>query len=221
MYSCGRIYDVLTAASGVAQVLQSGVWSATIPFTVNTISLTSVSPVSGPTGTSVTFTGSGFGATQGAGVVWLGSKAGQVLSWSDTTVVAAVASDAVTGIARIQQGTWSKAFSYTVPGSGGGNAARLTPNLLTMAVGDIGAVQALNAAGQSVTGLTWMSSDPTVVSLSADSPPVLTALAAGRVTITAGGASADVTVLVGPLPVGTILWSIAGGVSSILCKRPG
>ena len=50
------------------------------------------------------------------------------------------------------------------------------------------------AAGQPVTGLTWTSSDPNVVSLSSDDPPVLTALAAGHVTITAGTASADVTV---------------------------
>jgi uncharacterized protein YjdB len=43
-----------------------------------------------------------------------------------------------------------------------------------------------------VTGLTWASSDPTIVNLSPDDPPLLTALAAGHVTITPGTGSADV-----------------------------
>ena len=207
------------SASGVAQVLQNGVWSSTVSFTVNGITLTGISPATGVAGTSVTFSGSGFGAVQGMGTVWLGSKAGQVVSWSDTAVVATVAPGAVTGIARIQQGTWSKAFGFTVPG-GGGSVTMLTPNLLNMQVGDTGSLQALNSSGQPVTGATWLSSDPAVVSLSADNPPVLTALAAGRVTITAGGASADVTVYSGPLPVGTVFWSNPTAASYIVPAVP-
>ncbi|MGO9010156.1 MAG: hypothetical protein ACLQPN_08635 [Bryobacteraceae bacterium] len=46
--------------------------------------------------------------------------------------------------------------------------------------------------------MTWSSRNPDVVSLSTDDPPVLTALAAGHVTIIAGtapaAAAADVTV---------------------------
>jgi uncharacterized protein YjdB len=63
-----------------------------------------------------------------------------------------------------------------------------------MSVGDTHTIQALNSLSQPVTGLTWASSDPTIVNLSPDDPPILTALAAGHVTITAGTASADVTV---------------------------
>ncbi len=55
-----------------------------------------------------------------------------------------------------------------------------------------------SANGLPVTGLTWSSRNPDVVSLSTDDPPVLTALAAGHVTIIAGtapaAAAADVTV---------------------------
>jgi len=41
----------------------------------------------------------------------LGSTAGQVIGWSDTQVVATVASGSLTGIARIQQSDeWSNAF---------------------------------------------------------------------------------------------------------------
>ena len=64
------------AASGNAQVLQNGVMSNAVAFTVNTPQIASISPVSGAAGTSVTFTGSGFGTTQGS--VTLGSMAGQV-----------------------------------------------------------------------------------------------------------------------------------------------
>ncbi len=123
-------------------------------------------------------------------------------------MVATVASGALTGIARIQQnGVWSNARSFTVPG---GNGLTLSPNLLNMVVGDTHTIQALSSAGQPVTGLTWTSSDPTVVSMSTDDPPLLTALAAGHVTITAGAAAADVTVSADILPLGTVLWSVPG-----------
>jgi hypothetical protein len=88
-----------------------------------------------------------------------------------------------------------------------------------MSVGDTRTIQALSAAGTSVTGLTWTSSNPNVVSLSTDDPPVLTALAAGHVTIIAGtapnAASADVTVWVGALPLGTVIWSNPGDGSGV------
>jgi hypothetical protein len=97
------------------------------------------------------------------------------------------------------------------------------PVMLNMVVGDTHTIQALSSTDQSVTGLTWASSDPTVVSLSADDPPIVTALAAGRVTITAGSASADVTVFAVALPMGTVIWSNPGdgsGVTSIVPAVP-
>ena len=201
------------SASGNVQVLQNGVFSPAIPFTVNTLQLGSVSPTSGLPGTSVTFTGAGFGSLQGSGIVWLGSTAGQVLSWSDTQVVAAVAPTALTGIARVQQnGAWSNSFGFTVPVSGGNT---VVPAMLNMVVGDTHTIQALSPTGQSVTGLTWTSSAPAVVSLSTDDPPILRALAAGHVTVTAGAASADVTVAAGVLALGTVIWSNPGDGSGV------
>jgi len=173
-----------------------------------------VSPTSGGPGTSIAFTGTGFGAYQDSGTVWLGSTEGQVRSWSDTQVVAAVAPDALTGIARIQQnGEWSNAVAFTVPVSGGNSIA---PNLLNLVVGETHAIQALGPTCKPATGLTWTSSDPNVVGLSSDDPPVLSALAAGHATITAGTASADVTVSAGPLPMGTVIWSNSGASCSIV-----
>jgi hypothetical protein len=224
-WSDGQIVALVGAgsASGSARVLQNGVMSNAVPFTVNSLQLPSISPTSGPVGTAVTFAGAGFGASQSTGIAWLGSMAGQVASWSDTQVVATVATGALSGIARVQQnGVWSNSFAFTVPAPGG-STLTLVPSLLNMVVGDTHTIQALNGANQPVTGLTWASSDTTVVSLSTDDPPILTAVAAGHVTITAGTASADVTVSASALPVGTVLWSNPGdgsGVTSIVPAVP-
>jgi hypothetical protein len=204
------------STSGNAKILQNGVWSNAVPFNVSTPHITSVSPGSGSAGTSVTITGTGFGSFQGTGgAVVLGSIAGQVVSWNDTQVVAAVATGSLTGIVRIQQnGVWSNALSFTVPVLSG-TAVTLVPNLMNLSVGDTRTIQALGSSGQSVTGLTWTSSDTSIVSLSTDDPPVLTALAAGHATITAGTASADVTVWTGALPLGTVTWSNPGNGSGV------
>jgi hypothetical protein len=201
------------AASGSARVLQNGVVSNAVEFQVNSLKITSVTPDSGVPGTSVTIAGIGFGALQGSGSVWLGSVAGQVLSWSDTEVVAVVASGSVTGIARVEQNAKrSNAPHFTVPASGGNTVA---PSILTMVVGETHEIQALSETGQPVTGLAWTTTDANVVSLSNADPPVLTAVTAGRATIKAGSASADVTVSVDALPVGTVLWSNPGNGSGV------
>jgi DNA-binding beta-propeller fold protein YncE len=195
------------SASGNALILQNGVTSNSVPFTVSTPRITSVSPTSGPVGTSVTISGSGFGLNQGVGAVQVGSLNGQVMSWSDSQVVATVATGSLSGIIRVTQNAIqsnSKSFIVTPPG---GSTLTMTPVTLNMMVGETHAIQALNSSNQPVTGLTWASSDTTVVSLSTADPPVLTAVAAGHVTITAGTASADVTVSSVPLAPGTVLWS--------------
>src|SRR5215468_9253810 len=103
------------AKSGTAQILQGGVWSDPINFAVTTPKVTSVTPTSGVAGTQVTFTGTGFGSAQGSGNVWLGSTYGVVVSWSDTQVVATVASGAKSGTAQILQGgVWSDPINFTV-----------------------------------------------------------------------------------------------------------
>ena len=217
------------AATGNVQVLQNGVMSNTIPFTINLPHIVGISPNSGSSGTVVTVTGSGFGATQGSGNVWIGSTSGVVVSWSDTQVVASVAANAVSGIVKIQQnGTWSNAVTFTVPtslgGGGGSNVVALVPNLINMVVGGTQPIEAIDSNGQSITGLTWTSSNTLVVTLSTDDPPIITAVGTGTATITAGAASADVTVSPGgALPIGTVIWSNPGdgsGVTSIVPAVP-
>src|SRR5205814_5775868 len=101
--------------SGVAQVLQGGVWSNTVSLTVSTPNITSVTPTTAIAGTQITITGTGFGASQGSGSAWLGSTYGVVVSWSDTQIVANVATGSKTGVAQaLQGGVWSNTVKLTV-----------------------------------------------------------------------------------------------------------
>jgi hypothetical protein len=87
-------------------------------------------------------------------------------------VVATVASTALSGVAKIQQnGAWSNVVGFTVP-STAEDAVSLRPVALNMSIGDTRTLQALGSTGRTVTGLTWATSNATVVSLSPDDPPV-------------------------------------------------
>jgi len=69
-----------------------GVRSNGVLFTVElaTPSITSLSPISGPSGTPVIIKGTGFGNTQGAGYVTFDAVIAAITSWSDTAIVAMV-----------------------------------------------------------------------------------------------------------------------------------
>jgi len=86
----------------------------------------------------------------------------------------------------------------------------LAPNQINMVVGETRTISALNESGQQVAGLTWASSNSSIVSLSNADPPIITAVTAGHVTISAGTATADVTVWATALPTGTVQWSSSG-----------
>ena len=209
------------AVSGNAQVLQGGVMSNAVSFNVNLPHTTSVSPTSGGAGNVRHNYRHRLRIVAGQRHGLAGEPTATAVSWSDTQVVAVVASGALTGIARVQQNSvWSNALGFTVPS---GSNLTLGPDIINLAVGDTQAIQALGSNGQPVTGLTWASSDPTVVSLSTDDPPILSALGPGHVTITGGTASADVTVNAAPLPSGTVLWSNPGdgsGAGSVIPAVP-
>jgi hypothetical protein len=103
------------STSGTAQVQQGGILSNSVAFNVNVEALLNVSPASGVPGTQVTISGSGFGATQGSGQVWLGTANGVAQSWSDTQVIAVVATGSTSGNAQVLQGSvWRNAVPFTV-----------------------------------------------------------------------------------------------------------
>jgi hypothetical protein len=98
---------------------------------------------------------------------------GFVTGWSNTQIVASVATNAISGIVKVEQnGIWSNAMTFTVPGTfgggGGGNGTSVTlvPNVINMVVGGTQSIAALNSSSQSVTGLTWSSSNTAVATLS-------------------------------------------------------
>jgi hypothetical protein len=103
------------ARSGNAQVRQAGLFSNSIPLSVSTAAISGVSPNNGVPGTTVTISGSGFGAAQGTGQVWLGTANATVQSWSDGQIVAIVAPGAATGNAQVlQNGVMSNAIPFTI-----------------------------------------------------------------------------------------------------------
>ena len=68
-WSDTQIVAVVTpgTTSGLVQVSQGGQTSNSLNFIVAAPNITGVSPVNGAPGTQVTFSGSGFGASQGTG----------------------------------------------------------------------------------------------------------------------------------------------------------
>ena len=224
-WSNTQVTAVVTAqaapGTGNLQLLVNNVMSNAVAFTVDSLQITAISPTSGPVGTSVTFHGYGFGASQGNSSVSIGNAPGQVQSWNDNTVVVTVAGT-LSGPAYIEQdGVSSNGKHFTVTSSGGN--MMLTPEVISMVVGGTSPIQALNSSGQPMTGLTWTSSNSNIVSLSTANPPILTAVAVGHVSITAGTAIANVTVSATAPPIGTILWSNPGdgsGVAKIVPAVP-
>ncbi len=204
----------LKAVAYASGLTNSGVATAVYNIVAAAPIITGISPASGAVGTPVTIAGSNFGASQGSGTVaFNGIIAGTAPTWGPNSILVTVPSGATTGNVVVTAGGMaSNGVSFTVTATD----VTLSPNIINMVVGEARTIQALSPAGQTVKGLTWTSSDPTVVSLSTEDPPMLTALAAGQhVKITAGTAVVDVTVSPGALPLGTVIWSNPGNGSGV------
>jgi hypothetical protein len=103
---------------GTAQVRRADAQSNELPFTVVTPLISSVTPDSGPSGTLVSISGSGFGSGQGTGGVWLAGTALNATAWSDTRVQVTVPAAALSGsISVLQGGVMSNAVPFTVTGA--------------------------------------------------------------------------------------------------------
>jgi len=103
--------------SGPVVVTVAGVASNSSVFTVGP-GISSVNPVSGAPGTSVTITGSGFGLTQGTSVVTFNGVTATPSTWSNTSIVVPVPATASTGaIVVTVGGVASNGVNFTVPPS--------------------------------------------------------------------------------------------------------
>lgn len=77
--------------------------------------INSISPTSGPTGSSVIIAGTNFGSSQGSSQALFNGAPGTVSSWSDTQVIATVPSGATTGpVTILVNGISSNGVTFTV-----------------------------------------------------------------------------------------------------------
>jgi hypothetical protein len=82
------------------------------------LGLSSISPASGPVGTTVTITGTGFGATQGTSTVAFNGTPATPTTWSATSIQAVVPAGATTGNVVVTVGSQSSnGLSFTVSSS--------------------------------------------------------------------------------------------------------
>jgi RHS repeat-associated protein len=106
-------------ATGAVSVVVNayGIPGNTLPITIiSAPALTSVSPSSGTVGTTVTISGSSFGATQGTSRVTFNNLDVTVTSWSDTQIVAIVSRYVGTGPVKvIVDGSQSNGLTFTMP----------------------------------------------------------------------------------------------------------
>lgn len=103
-HAAGGVNITVTAPlAGQPGVMGTGVSTTQYTYTGSSgaVSITSISPATGPTagGTSVTITGSGFGSSGQSQVVYFGSAAGTITSINDSTIV--VTTPAGTGSVQV------------------------------------------------------------------------------------------------------------------------
>jgi hypothetical protein len=171
-----------TALSGSAQVQQGGVWGNSVTFTVITPNITSITPANGVAGTQVTINGTNFGASQGSGSVWLGSKlAGSIVSWSNTQIVATVDSGATSGSCQVQQGgVWSNSISFTVH-----TPALTSISPTTARAGDSITITGTNFGASQGSGSVWLGSKLAASIVSWSSTEIVATIDSGAITGTA------------------------------------
>ena len=99
-----QVYVPSGATSGPLIVTEVGINSNSIQFAVENLSITGISPISGPAGSEVTITGTGFGNTQTSSTVDFYGTSAAVQSWSDTQIVATVPADSPSGPVGVNVG---------------------------------------------------------------------------------------------------------------------
>jgi hypothetical protein len=150
--------------------------------------ISSLSPASGPVGTSVTIAGSNFGASQGTSTVTFNGTAATPASWSATSIAAPVPSGATTGnvvVAVGGQASNGVSFTVTVPAPA---IASLSPTsgpvgtAVTIAGSNFGASQGTSTVtfnGTAATPASWTATN--IVA------PVPSGATTGNVVVTVGG----------------------------------
>jgi IPT/TIG domain len=157
-----------------------------------TPSITSVAPGSGAVGTSVTISGTNFGATQSTSTVTFNGTTATPTSWSATSIAAPVPSGATSGnVVVTVGGIASNGVSFTVtspaPGISSLNpASGAVGSSVTIAGANFGATQSTSTVtfnGTTATPTSWGATSIAV--------PVPAGATSGNVVVTVGGTASN------------------------------
>ena len=190
------------ASTGNVVVTVGGVASNGVSFTVLVApSITSLNPTSGPVATSVTITGTNFGATQGPSSVSFSGTAATPTAWNATSITVPVPAGAATGnVVVTVSGLPSNGVPFTVTTAPSIISLNPTSGPVTTSVtitgANFGATQGSSSVafnGTAATPSGWSATSITV--------PVPAAATTGNVVVTVGGIASNgvaFTVLVAP-----------------------
>jgi hypothetical protein len=178
-----------------------------------------LAPGSATVGSWVAISGANFGATQGSSSVTFGGTGATIVSWSDTAVLAAVPASLGVGqtvpVVLTTTAGASNSADFVPLAATASAPYNVSPQNINLLVGQTRTISVTDASGNVVTGLEWTTSNPSVVSLSTDDPPILTAVAPGTAVVYVVGMPILVTVYSGTsLPSGTPIWSVPLGGSA-------
>jgi len=194
------------AASVTTGGIQTNIVNCTIAPSVTTIV-----PGAAQVGNSVVLTGTGLGSS---GSVTVNGVSASTQNWTNNSVTVQIPNGATSGpIIVTTSGAQTAPVNFTVlPTSSPVTSITVQPTTATILVGDSETLVVLDSNGNTVTGSSWSVDNASLASISSSVPPVLTALAAGSVTVTATyeglTAQATWTVSASALSVGTVQWSV-------------
>jgi IPT/TIG domain/Galactose oxidase, central domain len=186
-----KIVALVPAGATTGNVVVAASNGVAFTVTPGTLNISKVAPTSGPVGTSVTITGTGFGSTQGTSSVAFNGAQSAPTSWSTTSIVVPAPSAATTGnVVVAVNGVESNGTEFTIipapiigglsPGSG------LSGTSVTISGSYFGSTQGTSTVtfnGTAATPKDWSATSITV--------PVPSGATSGNVVVTVGGQASN------------------------------
>jgi YD repeat-containing protein len=184
----GNVKINVTVTAGPNAVISGAFWDPTGTFS-SIPSITSLSPTSGATGTSVTITGTNFGSSQGSSTVTFNGVLATPTSWSATSIVVPVPTTASTGPVVVTEGSHAtNGVTFTVAP----NIASISPTtagvnaFVTISGTGFGAT-----VGSSTVTFNGVSAKPTAWNASSIVVPAPTNATSGSVVVTVGSIASN------------------------------
>src|SRR3954471_8087132 len=214
----GQTYYFVVRAYNTAGLLSPP--SSEVAFAAATTTLvptiTSLSPTAASVGTSVTISGTNFGATRGTSTITFNGTAATPTAWSGTSIVAPVPSGATTGIVVVTVGgVASNGFVFTVTTTATPTVTSLTPTSgpvgtsVTIAGANFGATQ-----GTSKVTFNGTTATPTSWSASSIAVPVPAGATTGSVIVTVAGVASNAVTFTVTAPATTAAIALTQHASS-------